>query len=160
MNKITLRKARESDLMFYFNLRNEEGVRRASFNPEAIDLETHTSWFLNKIKDPNCFMFVALECEKPIGQMRIDIEGKIGETNISLTSEGRGKGYAPIVIKQALEEVAKKIPELKILVAHIKPNNIASIKSFERAGFVRSGAVHYKSTPCLELIFEIYNGEK
>jgi spore coat polysaccharide biosynthesis protein SpsF len=160
MGNITLRRANESDLMFYFSLRNDESVRQVSFSNDAIDLETHTSWFSKKLKDPNCYMFVALDDGKPVGQMRIDLEGDGGETNIAIAPEGRGKGYAPIIIREACEAVLKERAEVGYLLAHIRPDNTASIKSFEKAGFVENGVVNYKSTRCLELIFEGYNGEK
>lgn len=150
---VTIRRAKESDMMFYFVLRNEEGVRKASFSgEEEIGLETHTSWFLNKIKNPNCYMFVAVEDDKTIGQIRIDIESGTGETNISIAPEGRGKGYAPIIIREASVIVFKNVPEIELLVAHIKPDNVASIKSFERAGFLEKDMIIYKSVRCKELI--------
>lgn len=149
---ISIRKAKESDLMFYFSLRNEESVRQASFNSDKIDFKIHSNWFLNKIKDPNCYLFVAVKNDKPIGQIRIDISGKAGETNISLFPEGRGKGYAQIIIKEASDVVFKNVPEVEFLAAHIKLDNIASIKSFKRAGFLEKGMVGYKGTKCAEFI--------
>jgi len=147
---ITIRKAKKSDLVFYFELRNEPSVRKASFNSEPIDIASHTSWFLKKLKDPNTHLFVAQVAGKPAGQIRIDIKGATGEASIALLPEYRGKGYASPAIYKSCKRILTKIPNLHI-VAYIKLGNIVSVKSFARAGFAEAGISNHGRQKCIKM---------
>lgn len=154
MLSISLKKAEKEDLMFYFALRNEPGVMESSFNPEPINLETHRKWFFQKLTDLNSFLFVVLCRGRAIGQVRLDIEQDMAEINIAIAPEHRKRGYGSIAIEEACKSTFDKVPRLTKIFAHIKVGNVASVRSFGRAGFVEIGAVNYKDNECLEMILE------
>ena len=68
------------------------------------------------------------------GIVRFKIKLKSSAIGLSISKEFRGKNLGTKFIKIATNEYFKS-NELPIL-AHIKKNNIASIKIFERASFV------------------------
>jgi len=148
---ITLRKAQESDSMFYFELKNDADVRASAFDGRLIDLKTHKAWFLSKLKDLQTYLFVIEVDGMEAGQIRIDIDHEISEIDISLTPAYRGRGYSLPAIKQACEKVFAEVLDLTTIFAHIKTENIASIKSFKKAGFVDGGVTNYKKHKCVEL---------
>lgn len=152
MSLISLRKAQEKDLQFYFEFRNEPSVRATAFSTEPIELPTHSSWFYRKLRDPNTYLFV-IEIEgKAVGQVRIDLEGTEGEIHIAVVPEHRGKGYAPLAICQASEQALKENLQVVSIVAHIKTDNTASQKSFAKAGFIDKELVIYKGHQCIKMV--------
>lgn len=151
-NQISLRKAQKQDLMFYFQLRNEPSVRVLSFSAEPVDIATHTTWFSQKLQDPNTYLFVIEVGNELIGQIRVDVEDNQGEVSIAIVPEHRGKGYAALAIQEASERVFEEAAYVDAMVAHMKIENIASQKSFKRAGFLDNGAVSYKGYECKEMM--------
>jgi RimJ/RimL family protein N-acetyltransferase len=150
---ITIRKAKKSDLMFYLELRNEPSIRKASFNDKPIDLAEHTSWFLRKLKDQNSYLFAVQIDGQLAGQVRIDIHNNKAEINIGILPKYRGRGYGSIAIRKSCKRVLTKVSTLDTIFAHIKPDNIASIKSFARARFVEGGDVMCENNKCVEMIY-------
>lgn len=74
----------------------------------------------------------------PIGQVRFEIKpGVVAEVNLSIAAEWRGRGLAAKVLQLACD--AYRGCGSETLVAHIRPENRASVRAFERAGFTRAG---------------------
>lgn len=151
---ISLRKATPEDLVFYFELRSDPSARKFHFNTEPIDLATHKAWFSAKLKDSNSRLFVIERERKKIGQVRIDLEGAAGEMDIAIVSEERGKGYAREAIEAAVREAFESMPALEKVNAYIKPENVASQKSFVKAGFQTQDKVVYKGHECVLMTYE------
>jgi len=149
---IKLRKAKESDLMFYFDLRNEPSVRAQSFSTEPVDLAAHTAWFLEKLEDPDSWLLIVQVQNESIGQVRVDMEQNQGEISIAIAPEHRGKGYAALAIREACDLVFREDSQVDMLLAHTKKDNEASQKSFARAGFLKKGDVSYKGEECIEMM--------
>lgn len=150
-----IRKAKKEDLLFLLKLRNDPEVRAVSFNTNEIDIETHKKWFEKKLADKNCLMLIIEEKGVEIGQVRFDKDsaGEDAEVNIALVKEFRGKGYGTRILQKTCEYALKYFGVQKIL-AHIKSDNISSIKSFSKAGFQSVGIVEYKEMPCVEMIYD------
>lgn len=149
---ITLRKADFGDLIFLYNLRNEETVRNASFSSAIIDLKTHKDWYKKKLKDNNQLILIGEINKEKIGQIRFEIEKDHAEVSLAISPEQRGKGYGIELLNLGCQYVFSKLNINKIF-AHIKPENSASLKVFSKAGFVNKGFKIYKSQKCIEMIF-------
>lgn len=132
-SELKYRKAKKDDAEILFNWANELVVRNASFNPDLIIWEKHIAWFNTKLKDKNVLILIFTVKDIPAGQVRIEIvnEAIIG---ISIDSAFRGYKLAPTMLKMACHEFWKE-NELSVY-AFIKKDNIASVKSFEKVGFV------------------------
>lgn len=152
-SKLTFRKANEKDLMLYFEWTNDESVRKSSYHSESISLERHQHWFLNKIKDANCFMTIFEDhLGAPVGQVRIEkYENNNAIIGISNDAKYRGKGYAAVMIQMASADFLVENPEA-LISAFIKTENKASEKAFTKAGYVLDCITEYESIPSYHYI--------
>ena len=134
---VTFRKAKATDLLLYHEWANDSEVREQSFQNDFISLENHTKWFNSKLFDNNCLMLVfEHELNGPIGQIRFQKEkANTFVIGISIASEHRGKGYASMLLTKSSNYFLEENPE-KIIHAYIKKNNIGSISSFKKSGFL------------------------
>ena len=137
------RPATAADAQLYFDWANDPITRQQSFNSAPISWENHVAWFNRKLADPATLMLVfEVKSGDPIGQVRFekqpDDEVIIG---VSLDAFFRGKGLASTLIQAAISagrEHWRNSAEAGTAIhitAYIKPENVASIRAFERAGF-------------------------
>ncbi len=134
---LKFRKAITEDVILFYNWANDETVRQQSFHSNPIDLDNHIKWFNNKIADNNCEIYVfENEQKNKVGQIRLQKEEEnIYIIGISIAKEYRGKGYAVELLKLSSNFFLSNNID-QTIYAYIKSNNIASIKSFLKAGFV------------------------
>ena len=145
-SRFTLRQATLTDAQDIFDLANDDVVRKGSFQPDSIEWGEHLTWLREKLANRNCFFFI-MDCqEKFSGQVRFDIvpETKEAEISISLHKHVRGLGLSSFVISRSIEQFQKTCKEVGVVRAHIKQNNMASIKCFEEAGFKFSKNTSFK----------------
>ena len=133
---LRLRRVREDDCRRLWEWANDPEVRAAAFSSDPIPWEKHVQWFARKMRDPNCFLFAALDDQDtPVGQVRFDLDGKNeAEIDVSVDRSKRGLGYGSVMIRMAVEEMFP-VPLVRGVHAFIKPDNRGSIKTFERAKF-------------------------
>ncbi|WP_420147090.1 GNAT family N-acetyltransferase [Spirosoma sp.] len=137
---LTHRLAQLTDAQLYFEWTNDPDTRRQSFNSAPISLETHVAWFTQKLADGNTLMIVfENETGKPVGQVRFErkpVADMPDEIIISLSvdAQERGKGLAHQLIEQGCAVCAENWGDVTVH-AYIKPENQASGRAFERAGF-------------------------
>ena len=153
---MNIRPVKESDIEFLFNLRNEPTVRHLSFNSDPIDFSTHKKWFQSKFTDKNTFIFICEEIDEKIGQIRydLDLDKNSAEVSIAILDSKRNHGFGTELLKKGSRIILQQNKSLK-LIAHIKPENLSSIRAFSKAGFKDKGFVNYKGNNCIEMIFDI-----
>lgn len=149
---IVLRKAKNEDSPFLYDLRNDPLVKTKAFNQGHISLTTHKNWFQKKINDSNTLILIAENKKNKIGQVRFDIdnEKKFAEIDIAIVKKYRGFGYGPKILDSACKHAFKNLKINKIF-AFIKENNVASLKSFSKAGFINREVVNYKLHNCIKM---------
>ena len=146
---LALRYVREEDCRLIWEWANEPLTRAQSFSPEPISWDEHRAWFDSIRNDPSSRLYVALDTNgEPVGQIRFRIEGEEAVISISLAPEHRGHGYGAGVISLGSQELWKT-KTIRLIHAYIKPENIASIRAFIKAGFVESGTTKIKNSPAL-----------
>ena len=71
---------------------------------------------------------------RPVGQIRLDVEAGSAEIDYSVDAQYRGRGYGTAMVKQMM-----RLPRLDIhtFTAKVKPGNEASVRVFEKCGFVK-----------------------
>lgn len=149
--KIHFRFAKESDTDLYYKWSNDSVVRKNSYNQDEITYESHVKWFNSKLQSPVCFFYLFLNEEnQPIGQVRIDNNGKETVIGISIDEHFRGKKLGSILIQMASEDYLKNHPSESI-VAYIKQENSASYNSFTKAGFGKEEIVTEKGIKSCKL---------
>ena len=132
-----LRKADPGDSRLLWQWRNDPAVRRASFNSDPIPWETHTEWFERSLETADRHIFIGLVDGHPIGMVRFDVNGDEAEVSVSVAERGRGFGEA--IIRQGCKVMEELLgsgaAENLTFVANMRPENIASQKTFAKAGF-------------------------
>lgn len=144
---IDFKKATEEDCLDLFNWRNDPDVRENSFNSEEISFETHKDWFLNSLNSDKRDIFILFEGNEKLGVIRFDVKDDFAEISITVKKEKRGQGYASAALKLLSDYYLNEKP-INLIIAKVKSENIASLKSFQKAGYVLKNS----SNP-LELIY-------
>ena len=150
--KLRLRPAHESDRHMLWEWANDSAVRAAAFSSAPIPWEEHQAWFARKMKDPDCQILIAEDGQgRAIGQFRADWRSsQDADIDLSLSTEFRGGGYGRVLIDLGVRHALAERGAVR-LHAFVKPENLASRRSFELAGFGALGeeyvngqlAIHY-----------------
>lgn len=148
------RPARMKDLMLTYRWANDPLTRSMSFTPKQISFEEHSAWFERMVNDETA-VFLIIEgkvgcCYSAIAQFRVNAKG---EVSISIAEKYRGRRLAIPIIKTALAYLSSH-SNFEELIAHIKPQNIKSIRAFARAGFKFCGEKIVKGQKCFEFIYK------
>lgn len=145
-NHLSLRRAGINDKKKIFEWVNEKLTRANSFSTDAISFETHSVWYDNKMKDEKAVYFIGEKSDSPIGLIRFDKgEGGLTIVGILIDVQYRGKGLSAELLRKACAEYLKMNTD-DIIYAYIKTENIASVKSFTKAGFVFDQSLLIKNT--------------
>ncbi|MGG6231418.1 GNAT family N-acetyltransferase [Tenacibaculum sp. SDUM215027] len=130
---INVREANLNDINLLFDWANDELTRKNSFNSHEISFKEHEQWFTSKFKNSNSLFFIGMINNKSIGLVRYEIGEENTIVSISIDKNFRGKKLAPSLLKESSKSYFKK--SKKPILAYIKKENIASVKSFEKAGY-------------------------
>lgn len=132
--EIILRDAEERDIETTFMWANDKVTRQNSFNSSPIEFSDHSKWFSQKLKQSSSHYLIAEADGKEAGLIRFDTLDGMTTIGILIDNKFRGKGLAPVFLKKSCEEFRKT--SANVIIAFIKKENKASIKSFEKAGFL------------------------
>jgi len=147
---VRVRRARESDSRLLWEWANEPGVRASAFSREAIGWEEHSAWFQAKLADKDCMILIGeVSDAEPMGQVRINqMPNREAEIHLSVARDFRGAGYGSLLLETALREAFDSSPITEVH-AFIRPENLASARAFEKAGFLRLGEKQVKGVMAL-----------
>ena len=97
--------------------------------------------------DKDCAIFIGLDAGGiPVGQVHFEGELETATVDVSVAPTHRGKGYAPRLLRLAVAALFDD-PRWQTVQAWIKPENLASRHSFERAGFHCQGEESVRGNP-------------
>ncbi|KAF0180031.1 MAG: N-acetyltransferase GCN5 [Limisphaerales bacterium] len=173
-DSLHLRPATTDDCRRVWQWANDPAVRAVSFTSDPILWEQHTAWFTRKLADANTRLWIAEQAGAPVsepalgsgewlragletgapplGQVRFDLEGCIATISVSLDASRRGKNLGALLIWTACQKLFRE-SAVEAIHAFIKPDNAASIRAFEKAGFEPAGQTEVKG--CAALRFEL-----
>lgn len=147
-DQLTYRLAKPEDSRLYFYWANDDAVRANSFSPGKIEWEIHEDWFRKKLAADDSYLLVFFAGADAVGQVRMDRGAdNVLEIDVSVDKAWRGKkiGHA---IMMAMRGIADKyFPSMRIK-GIIQKQNIASVRAFESAGFLKEEEVMVKGIPC------------
>ena len=143
-NHLSLRKVIKTDEILLFDWTNDPDVRKWSFKKKSIALDVHKIWFKQKLDDVNVLMWILEVDSKPAGLVRLEKDNSELVLNYLIASQSRGKGLASKMLKMAMNKVRSHWKNIKVF-AYTLPENIASIKSLERAGFYLGSSSNKKN---------------
>ena len=129
-----LREVKPEDKDILYHWANDSQTRQNSFSSREITYEEHERWFQKTLNSKKRIQMIMEKNGVPVGQIRIDIDGKVGEIGYAIAPEYRGRGYGAIICKLMVEYARNKLRICK-LIARVKNNNIASKRCFIKNGF-------------------------
>ena len=154
---LRVRPVTEEDCRLLWEWVNESGVRQASFDSHHISWEEHSAWFRARCGDPHRAIFIVLDDDRhPVGQVRIEPPDQAGgaEIIISITGDHRGKGLGTEALRAACDAY-RPLGLAQRVMAYIKPENAASIRIFEKAGFTPRGRTQFRGHEAVCLSLEV-----
>ncbi|MBQ8031410.1 MAG: GNAT family N-acetyltransferase [Butyrivibrio sp.] len=136
-NKIFLRRATMEDALDILRWRNDETSRANSFTKDVIDLDSHKKWLSKKLSQKDCHMFIMMDGQDKVGNIRVDVTDDAGEISYLIAPEKRGRGYG----KKIIALIEKEMPdEVKTLMGLTLKTNDASGRCFLASGYTASDA--------------------
>ena len=133
MSECALRPASAADCCFVHAIHDQPAVRARSVSQDPIAYADHERWYAARLDDPSYAIFVAEYAGEAVGVVRL-AEGR-DETEISIALDGdaTGKGLGRMRFRLAVEAAQGRRSPVS---AYIRPDNVASRRAFEGAGFV------------------------
>lgn len=130
-----LREVRPEDCKLLFEWANEKEVRKNSFSSAEISYEEHKEWFQRLLSREDCKQYIYCVDGIDVGQVRVSINGENAEIGYSICSDKRGYGYGKSMIELLKKRIKEDVPQVQVLVAKVKTENIASHKVFVGLGY-------------------------
>lgn len=133
--EIKIRNLKDDDAYDLFEWRNHPDVRKRSFNVDCISWEEHEKWFNIKIKDKKTVIYIVCLKDEKLGSIRFDRSDECIKVSVVLSPDFWGKGFGSEVIRLGTAKFIKdKKPKVPI-IAEVKTENVASLKSFMKANY-------------------------
>ena len=135
----SFRLATSSDSRRIWEWRAASGLERFSQSRQTPDFMAHHKWFTAALSDPQRIFRILMLGGLPCGYLRLDLTGAAhARVSICLAPDVRGQKLSA----ELLAEAARLGPSLGVLHldAEIHPENTASLRCFEQAGYRQRGA--------------------
>lgn len=150
---LRMRRATIEDAAALLSWRNDPVTRRMSLQTDEVPLDRHLRWLERALSTPGRVILIAEDATTgaPVGMCRFDIDDvrtDRAEISVNLAPEHRGRGLGGALLGEGIAAFAVSHPSVVTLTAVIRPSNLASVRLFEAAGFVRTGdepaLLHYE----------------
>jgi RimJ/RimL family protein N-acetyltransferase len=139
----SLRLAARSDVGTLFRWRNDPAIVALGTSQRTVTWEEHVAWFDRMLDNERHLLYVVYDGERAAGTVRVDrIESDTAVLAIYLMPPHTGRGLGPQAIRSAVASAFESWPELRRMIAHVRSDNIASLKAFGKAGFAAGYAYH------------------
>jgi len=135
---VKYRKALQIDIDEVFLWINDPDTRAMSLNSGLIDYDDHKKWYSSKLTDDENVMVIGFEDHeqsKKSGVVRFENRQTSVRVSINLSPESRGQGVGAEFLLKSQDFIPTAWPAT-LLMAEIKSQNVASIKTFINAGYV------------------------
>lgn len=141
-NTIGIRPIEMADTDNIIKWRNNPRVFHNFIFDKTLTKEMHYKWMNEKVKAGMVQQFIILERNHPIGSFYfrdIDMSNGSAEYGIFVGEDSAiGKGYGNYIAKLAIEYAFDKMG-LKQINLRVFEDNYVAIKSYEHAGFIKTG---------------------
>ena len=136
---VELRKVESTDLDILFKWRNNKRIISLSASQKEVTFIEHKKWFNNIIASPTTIIFIILNHQKPIGQIRFNkIKDKETSCKISiyLIPGQENKGIGSKAINQGINKISQ-LWNINQIDAWIREDNNQSQLFFKKNNFVK-----------------------
>ncbi len=151
---ITPMTAPESEL--YRQLRNRPEVRERLFSHDEIGKEAQETWFSRYLSKPGDYMFtVRSEGGSFLGACALydEKDGCAEFGRIIIDKKAAGRGGVGCIALSLVCRLAKEKMGLHKITLDLYEDNVAARKTYERAGFVRTGLKPSEKEPGRMILF-------
>lgn len=128
-------RAEAADCKDLWQWRNHPDVRRYSIHNDVIAWDDHQTWFAARLQDPNCLILIVSHDQVPVGVVRFDMNGNSATVSIYLVPNYHGQGLGTNVLDCAQRYLKQARPDIKLIHAQVKHDNIASRRIFADNGY-------------------------
>ena len=135
-DELKIRNAREDDIITYYNWANDPEVRKNAIQTQLILWKEHQSWFKQKLKNPNSYLYILEAGGLSVGQIRFDMAKGEATISYSLDVLARGRRWGKKLVALGLSKMKENEPIT--LLAKVKASNQASYLVFLGLGFTMS----------------------
>jgi UDP-2,4-diacetamido-2,4,6-trideoxy-beta-L-altropyranose hydrolase len=150
--ELTLRPASWKDKDMLLRWANDQEARKNSFRPESISQDEHEQWLAAKLTVPGCRLWLAsLPNGTCAGIVRFDLGEGIAEISVNLASALRGQGLGSLLISSACTRLFREEQGVNRIIALVKMENLASLRSFSKAGFIAEEETERLGIPAVSL---------
>jgi ribosomal protein S18 acetylase RimI-like enzyme len=131
---LVLRRATAGDAPFVLECRNDPDAVRHSMTGTPVAAGDHESWFAHRLEHPESPLWVGEVDGVRVGNVRLDVDGPVGEVGIAVHPSARGAGHGRALLAAMLAEAARA-GRVREVVARVHRDNAASLRLFRGAGF-------------------------
>lgn len=136
-----LRPVTLDDVVLTHAWRNHEHTRSVSRASDPIELDAHRDWMAKALTDPRRHLWIACVGRVDVGVVRFDDDPTGRECEVSLyldpSLQGLGLGSAVLLAGESARTAVD--PRAQHFVATVLPQNRASRRMFQRAGYTFAG---------------------
>lgn len=133
---VYVRLATADDAPVVWPWRNCESTRRYFFDPSPVSLDTHIEWWNRSLADSRRALLIGFSEERALGVVRFDFDSSESAViSIYLDPEMAGRGMGRALLFAGLNWLRGNHPETSAVSAEILPENFASLRVFQAAGF-------------------------
>lgn len=140
------RRATLADSARLYAWRTHPAVRVASLDQRAFPYAEHEAWYAAALADPARALLVL---EDPAGAacacVRFDRIGDAARVSIFADPARIGGGLGAPALRAAEDWLIAHWPQVRQIVAEIRPENIRSQRAFARAGYLRQGGLFVRT---------------
>ena len=154
---LVLRRVGPDDCRRIWEWANDPNARAVSFSQEPIPWETHVKWFEARLASANCRFYLAANGQQhPVGRVRFDLNGTEAVVSVSVAPEARGRGCGVALIVRGSELCFAESPAT-LIHAYVLPQNEASSRAFESAGYADAGMEEMHGRACRHFVLRKEN---
>lgn len=153
--KMNFRKAASYDDELTYAWATDAETRRYAYSTSEISWPDHAKWFKAKITDSHCDYFIVEIDSNPIGQIRFDLskdEAEVFIISYLVDKNWRGRGLGTFLLIKGVQKLIES-RSVKKVIGYVQNINLASIKAFERASFLKKSDLKYVDSSRFELLF-------
>lgn len=136
--ELWLRPADAADSERLLAWRNDADAVRWSATPLPVERCDHDRWLQSLLDDAGRRIWIGEVDGVAVGQVRVDVRTGIATVSISVDAAHRGHGAGGTMLHALRHELLGDAQTVE-LRALVHPANVASLRSFTRAGFTEAG---------------------
>lgn len=140
--RLTARPATEADGRQIWQWRTHPTVREASLDSKDIPWPEHEAWYRAALADPaRVLLILEDEAGAACACVRFNIVGELARVSIFADPARIGGGFGAPALRSAEAFLFGLRPNVRQLIAEIRPENVRSQRAFARAGYTRQGGL-------------------